>query len=232
MNIIRFLGCGSAFNPLWGNTSAYFTVKDTMFLIDAGETVFTKVFKMKLLENSRKIVVIVTHTHGDHVGSLPSMISYAYYVLGKKVCIIHPEESLKDLLDLMGISREAYELIKDTDTEVEGVGIKSVPVKHEENIKCYGYLLKISEKRIFYSGDSYEIPPLVLKQFFSRDIDYIYQDTSEVSSEHPSHCPLNTLETIFPMEMRKNIYCMHFSSDFIKEIENKGFNHVNIEKCQ
>lgn len=231
MNIIRFLGCGSAFNPLLGNTSAYFKVENALFLIDAGETVFSKIFKMKLLENSQKIFVIITHTHGDHVGSLPSIISYVYYVLGKKVCIIHPEESLKALLDLMGISRDAYECRTDADMEIEGVSVKAVPVKHEENIKCYGYLLGVMEKKIFYSGDSYEIPQIIVDQFLSGDIDDIYQDTSEFSSERLSHCPLNTLEMLFPAEVRKNIYCMHFSNDFVKKLKNKGFNYVHIEKC-
>lgn len=36
----KFLGCGSAFNPLYGNTSAYFTNKDQLYVIDGGESVF------------------------------------------------------------------------------------------------------------------------------------------------------------------------------------------------
>lgn len=229
MDIIRFLGCGSAFNPTFGNTSAYFIKEKTLFLIDAGETVFSEIYKMKLLEESQKIVVIITHTHGDHVGSLPSIISYVYYVLGKKVCIIYPEESLTELLDLMGISREAYECRTDTNIKLEGVCVKAIPVKHEENIKCYGYILKGMGKTIFYSGDCYEIPQIIVDGFLKGDIDELYQDTAEFPSEHSSHCPLNKLESLFPIEVRKNIYCMHFSSDFYEKLENKGFNYVRVQ---
>ena len=104
VKIITFLGSGSAFNPLLGNTSAYFVRNNKFFLIDAGETVFTKLYEMKLLEQYNDIYIIITHTHADHVGSLSSIISYSYFVLGKKVKIIHPEKSLIKLLEMMGIT--------------------------------------------------------------------------------------------------------------------------------
>ena len=81
INVIRFLGCGSAFNPLMGNTSAYFKKGDNLFLIDAGETVFSELFKRKLLAESENIYVLITHTHGDHVGSLPSIRKKSYNCL-------------------------------------------------------------------------------------------------------------------------------------------------------
>ena len=43
--MITFLGSGSAFNPLLGNTSAYFVRNNQLFLIDAGETVFRKLYE-------------------------------------------------------------------------------------------------------------------------------------------------------------------------------------------
>lgn len=81
---LNFLGCGSAFNPLYGNTSAYFTNKDQLYVIDGGESVFLKLYQKELLKKYAGITIMVTHMHADHVGSLPSIISYCYYVLGKK----------------------------------------------------------------------------------------------------------------------------------------------------
>lgn len=230
METIRFLGCGSAFNPLWGNTSAYFTMEDSLFLIDAGETVFSKLYKMKLLESCRNIFIVITHTHADHVGSLPSIISYAYYVLGKRVKIIYPEESLTGLLDMMGIIRAAYEMVTGRNWTIGNIVIQAVDVKHEENINCYGYLLEFPEKKIYYSGDSYEVPERVLEGFRTGEIDRIYQGTTEFESKHLSHCPLSTLEALFPVPERKKIYCMHFSSDFTKKLEEKGFRYVKAEE--
>lgn len=37
---LKFLGCGSAFNPVYGNTSAYFIIGKHLYVIDAGESVF------------------------------------------------------------------------------------------------------------------------------------------------------------------------------------------------
>lgn len=69
--VLNFLGCGSAFNPVPGNTSAYFIREESLFLIDA------------------------------------------------------------------------------------------VTVKHAEGMKCFGYIIEIQNERIFYSGDSYELPQKV-----------------------------------------------------------------------
>ena len=105
----------------------------------------------------------------------------------------------------------------------------AVSVKHADDIRCYGYVLDFSDERIYYSGDSYEIPSMIVKDFFAGKIQTIYQDTTEFSSDHLSHCPLSTLENVFPIEKRKDIYCMHFSNDFLKKIEEKGFKYVQVK---
>ena len=105
---LNFLGCGSAFNPLDGNTSAYFTIGRKLYIVDVGESVFLKLYQKDLLRQYDEILILITHLHADHVGSLPSLISYCYYVKQKKVTVIHPNRSLITLLDHMGIAREAY----------------------------------------------------------------------------------------------------------------------------
>lgn len=165
-------------------------------------------------------ISLLTHTHADHVGSLSSIISYSYFVLGKKVKIIHPEKSLIKLLEMMGITSDAYEMLTDEINLIGDVRIEAVSVKHADDIRCYGYVLDFSDERIYYSGDSYEIPSMIVKDFFAGKIQTIYQDTTEFSSDHLSHCPLSTLENVFPIEKRKDIYCMHFSNEFFEK--NRG----------
>lgn len=80
---LNFLGCGSAFNPLYGNTSAYFTNKDQLYVIDGGESVFLKLYQKELLKKYAGITIMVTHMHADHVGSLPSIIPIVIMYLGK-----------------------------------------------------------------------------------------------------------------------------------------------------
>lgn len=50
---LQFLGCGSAFNPLLGNTSSYIEIGRHLYLIDAGESVFYKLFTINLKAQRR-----------------------------------------------------------------------------------------------------------------------------------------------------------------------------------
>ena len=76
---LHFFGCGSAFNPAMGNTSAWFEMDGCLFLVDCGETVYELLMKRSNLREYRQIYVLLTHLHADHVGSLGSLISYNYW---------------------------------------------------------------------------------------------------------------------------------------------------------
>lgn len=80
MQILKFLGRGSAFNREEGNTSAYIKTKDCFFLIDCGELVYDEIEKRRLInENIKSVNILITHLHGDHAGSLSSFIFWCYY---------------------------------------------------------------------------------------------------------------------------------------------------------
>ncbi len=223
---LTFLGCGSAFNPLLGNTSAYFTQGDQLYIMDAGESVFLSLYKNELIQNYDKITVFITHLHADHVGSLPSLISYAYYVLGKRIAVFYPDETLWKLLDLMGIDRSAYYRMDNHDLENIKPKVQPVAVKHAEDMSCYGYVITCGRETFYYSGDAYEIPDQILQRFYDREIDRIYQDTTEFASGHKSHCPLEDLEHVIPDELRQYVYCMHLTTDFRVKLKEKGFRSV------
>lgn len=223
---MKFWGYGSAFNPSFGNTCAYFEKDQALFLIDCGELVFKQLFQKEMLKKYENIYILVTHTHADHIGSLGSVISYSYYVLGKQVTVIHPVPELWKILDLMGIDRAAY-IRNETDRwSLSGLWIEAVPVKHASDISCYGYLLSDGTKNIYYSGDSYEIPALILQAFLDGHIDELYQDTTNQVSAHQSHFPISELAKVIPKEFRSKVFCMHFTSDFSEKISALGFNNV------
>lgn len=123
-SILKFLGCGAAFYPVLGNTSAYFIKNNNLYLLDCGELVFHQLYERGMLTRYDRIYSIITHLHADHVGSLGSLISYTYFVLGKKVRVIHPEESVRQLLDLTGIDRKAYDFEPCTGMSVMGFYLK------------------------------------------------------------------------------------------------------------
>ncbi len=224
---LEFLGCGSAFNPSLGNTSAYFTKGEQLFIMDIGESVFVKLFERGLLNQYDQVFAIITHTHADHVGSLPSLISYCYYVLNKKIFVVHPEDSVVELLDCMGIDRNAYCSVINDKVVLDRVTFEAVPVEHVEDLKCFGYIITMDGKNIYYSGDASDIPDCVLEKFLSNKIEKIYQDTTEFMPEgHRSHCPLEVLETKIPQNLRYNVYCMHFTTEFYDKLTKKGFRYV------
>lgn len=218
---LNFLGCGSAFNPLYGNTSAYFTNKDQLYVIDGGESVFLKLYQKELLKKYAGITIMVTHMHADHVGSLPSIISYCYYVLGKKVTVIYPEKSLWILLGLMGIDPDIYIPVESSLFTAEGLKVWAVSVKHADDISCFGYIIEFAGEKIYYSGDSYEIPKDVLDGFYKREISTIYQDTTEFTSDHRSHCPLEELEECIPGGFKKECFLHAFYYRFYGKIKEK-----------
>ena len=223
---LKFLGCGSAFNPVYGNTSAYFTVEKHLYVIDAGESVFLQLYQREMLNKYDAITILITHMHADHVGSLGSIISYCYYVLKKKICVVYPEPSLWQMLGLMGIDPEAYQAMEADYFEAEDMRARAIEVKHAEDIHCYGYVIECAGEKIYYSGDSYEIPKEILKAFYERSITFIYQDTTEFISAHRSHCPLEELERYIPVELRRYVFCMHFTTDFTEILKEKGFGYI------
>lgn len=94
MEELKFLGIGSAFNTELGNTSAFIKENNSLFLIDCGGTVFSKLQELKILEGVKKVYIAITHSHPDHVGSLGDLIFYSYYTLKATVTILFPDEKL------------------------------------------------------------------------------------------------------------------------------------------
>ncbi|QQO08602.1 MBL fold metallo-hydrolase [Breznakiella homolactica] len=220
---IQFLGLGSAFNPAMGNTNAVFTRKDHFYILDCGETAFGRLWDSPDFVGASQVTVALTHLHCDHVGSLASLISYSYYVLGKNIRVLHPLETAVQLLDLMGIERFCYRHVPQLSGGGEAVSFESVTVEHVDNMVCFGYIISSPEERIYYSGDARFVPDTVVSQFLEGSISRIYQDTALKNGDHPTHGSLDYLESIFPEKTRNRIFCMHLDSDYRDLLREKGF---------
>lgn len=226
---LNFLGCGSAFNPNMGNTSAYFEFQGDLYLLDCGESVYERLLNRVKLLDYNHIYVLLTHLHGDHVGGLGSLISYCCCVLKKKINVIHPEHTVVELLRLMGIKDEFYDHNQTLPDAIEGIKASAILVHHVENMKCFGYLLECENQSIYYSGDASEIPESILETLRSGRLDRLYQDTSAHNSPNPSHCYVGDLERIIPMEWRKRVYCMHLDHDCRLQLLAMGFQVIQNE---
>jgi hypothetical protein len=216
---IKFLGMGAAFNPKMDNTNAFFVHGDDFYIIDCGETAFGKLWNHPNFSTASRITVAITHLHGDHVGSLASLISYSYYVLGKTIRVLHPLKTVIRLLDLMGIEGFCYKYIPQLSGEE--VNFKAVKVKHADNMICFGYIISGPEGKIYYSGDAQYVPEIVIRAFLGGEITRIYQDTALNPGAH--HGSLAYLEETFPPETYNRIYCIHLDTDYRQILKEKGF---------
>ena len=231
--MFNFIGIGSAFNTELGNTSAFVKRNNSLLLIDCGGTVFHRLQELNIFEGLENLHIVITHTHPDHVGSLGEVIFYSYYILKRKSTILFPEkELLERFLTSIGVSAEMYYLISSEIIDVKDTGlgqfsIEFLPVTHVDTIPAYGFLMKLDEKLLYYSGDANNISNKVINKIRSGEIYRAYQDTCGLDYEGNNHLSLRKLCDITPPELRKIVYCMHLDKHITKvEIKNNGFNVV------
>lgn len=229
-SILKFLGAGACLNPKLGNNSAYHYDKENkrLLLIDCGESIFERIHETSVYWEAQEIIVLITHMHTDHVGSLPSLIFSCKYEKNIVPTIIFPSTYImKQFLAITSVPKELYKLIKPENcTEYT---IYAIQQQHLPNIIAYGYIIFIDTIKLFYSGDSKTINSSILLDFLEGFFDYFYQDVSIF--ETPAHMNVNELASLIHEEKRKNIFCMHFDNEEnIKKAKELGFNVAIVEK--
>ena len=187
---LQFLGRGSGFAN--EHTSAYFVAGERdLFLLDCPSSTFTKVknFDLSAYEN---FFVLITHTHGDHVGGLGLWAQYCFFVLNKKLNILAPSEEVKKdietILTIEGNSSDWYNLsvINSDNCYSDNLYIECILTKHSPQLdgKCFGYYIENSiydendscnDHFFIYTGDTSTLEP------FESNFEYcseIYVDVS------------------------------------------------------
>ena len=230
--VLNFLGRGSAFNVKEGNNSAYIKINDKLLLLDCGESIFERIVNKNLLNGVKDIHVLITHMYSDHVGSLSSLIYYCYCIkhIVANVYFPFPNSELCDLLKIQGHTEgqdyKSKYLDIDTNNFYEFGNIKPVKVKHTKTLNCYGYLIYIGTKLIWFSGDCSSVSDVINKY----TIDEFYQDTCLADYEGNVHTSLKKLCKTIPKDKRDKIYCMHIDCiELIDKAKDEGFNVVEIK---
>lgn len=228
---LKFVGIGSAFNTDYGNTNAYFEFDGDLFIIDCGETGFPAFRRALDFSRYKEIYILISHFHGDHIGGLGTLVSYLNVFHSKKPRIFYPGQELIKYLDLVGIPRNYYFHIDWLPEEMSTkIFIEPVQLPHVEEIISYGYRIQTKDLRIFYSGDSRDIPNAIVEDLKRGSLDILYQDTCSRPLGDPYHCSLELLIEKIPEEFRSKVYCMHLDKDFREDIRKAGFNYVEIDK--
>lgn len=228
MNKLKFLGRGSGYNVKEGNTSAFIIKDDVLLLIDCGEGIFKRIIESNLTENIREVHILITHMHGDHVGSLSSFVGFCFWKY--KICsnvYFQEKDKLKQFLELTGMLEGESFVINDNNKfrlDKLRLEFSASITKHNKRINTYSYTLNFDEgNNIFYSGDTYETNFDMIP--FLKAGNIVYHDTCLNDYKDNVHTSLRVLCEKVPEELRKNIYCIHIDGDnFIETVEKLGFN--------
>lgn len=238
--MLKFIGSGSAFNTKLGNNSAYYKEGDQLFIIDCGSNIFHRIKESSLLHGVKEIHVMITHTHADHVGSLADLILYTYYSHGdfatpKVTVYSNYATGVLDVLKLNGtILGEHFLFITVRNTVVTAIkGFSNVAIfdciknNHVDELKSYGFTLKINGKNMYYSGDASSLSEDVLEALYGGKIDFAFVDTCKADYEGNVHLSLRKLTKLIIPEHRSKVWCMHLDEAFVREeAEGLGFNVV------
>ena len=150
---IKFLGTGGAFDFEKGTAAAIVEIGGKNILIDCGFSTLPTLAAKDLAKDVDYI--LITHLHGDHVGSLPSLLPYLVHKVGRSVPkIIFPNEAFRS---------EIHEFLTNTyeDKRAEYVSIEEFPEigyvdtsnQHVEDMTSFAYYFTEDNKLIYYSGD-------------------------------------------------------------------------------
>lgn len=234
---LNFLGRGSAFNPKEGNTSAYFIEERTLFLIDCGETIFSKLMELDLLSDIDTINLIITHTHSDHIGSLGSLVLYSYYVLNKPLNIITSLyckhlPNIEKILKGFGCTNNMYSFIdiEKYDNKFTSFNlVRFIETNHVKELHSYSLLFNTLNGLVYYSGDTCEIDVIKLLIESGQVIDKMYIETTSVDYDNNIHLYIDKLKKVIPDNLKDKVYCMHVNNDeCINNVIENGFNMVDV----
>ena len=219
---IRVLGCSGG---IGGSLRTTALLVDDDVLIDAG----TGVGDLSLESLARIDHIFVSHSHLDHVTSIPFLVDTVCWMRGHPVTVYGIKETL-DILrehlfnwrlwpDFTQIPNPEKpfmvyrELAVGEPVEIKGRRFTPIPANH--TVPAVGYALSTSRGCLIYSGDTYLNDGLWNAVNAARNLKYLIIETAfsnkerDVAAASKHLCPATLAEELEKMRATPEVYITH-----------------------
>ncbi|MBO4241937.1 MAG: diguanylate cyclase [Clostridiales bacterium] len=215
--MLSFLGRGSAFAD--EHNCAFFVEGSDLVLLDCPMTAFFKLKKMDLSSYER-IYVLLTHTHGDHLGGTAMLIDYGWFVTKVPVTVVAPSSELKEDLKFFfekieGCEDRWYDLVCAEELDKPWL-VEAVPTTHAPQLpgKCFGYELLVRGNKVVYTGDTNTLEPFIGRLEAGS---YLYTEVSAFKTAVHLYCHdiISDIKRLTDKGVR--VYLMHLDDEKVIE---------------
>lgn len=209
---IQVIGAGGCFSPEIGNSSIIVWDQSSKgFLIDCGYTVYPYLKSKNLISRIDKI--FITHRHGDHIGSLDSLLFHKRYLNKEKVKFF----GVRDHMDYLKAIDPSFEKeFEEYFLEDSSNPIQVIKVNHTEGVTAHAFF----NFGLLYSGDTSES---LLDSPEARDAKIILHEVTFNEAVNV-HTPFNVLARAADAVKRKT-WLYHYNQGENTQYESKVRQH-------
>jgi ribonuclease BN (tRNA processing enzyme) len=219
---IRVLGCSGG---IGGGLRTTALLVDDDVLIDAG----TGVGDLSLEALARIDHIFVTHSHLDHVTSIPFLVDTVCWMRGSPIIVYGIKETLDilrehlfnwrlwpDFTQIPNAEKPfmVYREVAVGETvEIEGRRFTPIPASH--TVPAVGYALSTARASLIYSGDTAACEGLWKAVNSARNLKYLIIETAfsnkerDVAAASKHLCPATLAEELEKMRAEPEVYITH-----------------------